>query len=51
MCIYKKHTGQPGGKAINDMVTTMLRLKKEGERLEYWDHNHFHIVIDTGGRK
>lgn len=47
LCIYKKHTGQPGGHNINQMVEIMLRLKKEGERLDYYDHNHFHIVINT----
>ena len=51
ICIYNKHSDNPGGKIINKMTEVLLKLKRPSEKIEYLDHKHFHCRLIKKGDK
>jgi len=49
--IYKKHGELPGGKNLNQMIDTILKLKTPWEDIKYEDHDHYRIRVDCKSRK
>lgn len=49
ICIFNKHLDNPGGKIINKMTDVLLKIKRPGEKVEYGDHKHFHIILKKKG--
>lgn len=46
ICVYNKHSDNPGGKIINKMTDALLKIKRPSEKIEYRDHKHFHIILN-----